>query len=240
MIAVVSTLAPHKVDGQEGRWLEHAEAMIEAGPDRLEWFLAVEIDARGLAPFARLLDRLAQLDGRYWTYHLDQDPDGGDQFEVRSGERHIRVCMGRNLGIEYALRRGASHVLFLDVDISVPADTLPRLLALQHPIVGGHVPSYCLSGPAAEGYPSAWDVQQHWNTAGFLLCEREVIRRVRWGHDPDEGGLSDDPTFARDVARMLGAPTLVRHDVIGDHEPLVPLEQRGTDRLLRKLPVARR
>jgi hypothetical protein len=239
MIAVVSTVAAHKVDGQEGRWLEHAEAMIEAGPDTLEWFLAVEIDGRGLAPFTRLLDRLSQLDGSYWTYHLDMDPEGSDQFEVSTRNRYIRVCLGRNLGIEYALRRRASHVLFLDVDITVPADTLPRLLALHYPIVGGHVPVYCLSGPAAEGYSPAWDVQQHWNTAGFLLCEREVIRRVRWGYDPDDG-LSDDLTFARDVARVLGTPTLVRHDVVGQHEPLVALEQRGTDRFLRKLPVARR
>lgn len=250
MIVVGATMTGFATGRRESclSWLESAEELAASHPDGVRFFAALELDARGLEPFALVLERLAQLGGEYWTYTLD---DG--RTEVTTGNRLGHICAGRNLITDYALGAGASHILYLDADMCPPADALPKLLELRHPLVGGEVPTYALSGPTVHGHhtchPEAWHrgrsarevascsweaypfpVQQHMNTAGFLLVAREVFRRLRWRWDMD-AGMSDDPCYHADARDHLGVETYVRKDCIGRHWPesIPPLEGRGYD-----------
>lgn len=213
------------------RWLEAAEQR-----DGVEHFAALEAPPQARAAFEPLLDRLTDVDGTWWWFTIE------DGRPISSQTRIHRICAGRNLIIERALTGAYSHVLFLDADLAVPPDSCERLAEVDWPVVGGDVPAYCLSGPAVPtrlrfrgrfsfedtGQPYGFPVQRHWNTAGFLLVRTEVLSRVRWGYDPRRG-LTDDPWFAERCEHEGFGPTLVRKDVVGEHEPLVPLEERGLD-----------
>lgn len=229
-------MAPFKATSKEvTQWLANANEMVAdahtAGFSNVHFFVAIEHDGRGLEPFNALLKRLAKIGEikgattTYWTFSICDH-----NTVVDSANRLIRICTGRNLIHEFALRGSeVSHVLFLDSDLIVPGDSISKLMEVDHPIVGGDVPSYCLSGPKLEQY--SFEVREHWNTAGFLLIQRDVIRQVRWRADDHLGGsgCTDDPCFAHDVDKICGHKTRVRKDVIGVHRPLVPLEQRGHD-----------
>jgi hypothetical protein len=236
-VLVASILVAHKLDeGYALKWLDHAEAMRTTHPPGVDWFLAVEVDGRGLDPFKGVLTRLDELGGGVWSYQIDKAPRSGEPWEVTSRDRFIRIATGRNLAIEYALNGGHTHILWLDSDTEPTPDCIPKLLEVARPLVYGHVPSYCLDGPRVDGLPG--DSRRHWSSAGFCMASREVFRRVRWAWDPDVDS-TDDPTFARDVELMgwaLGedwAP-ITRHDVVGRHWPemIWPLEQRPVDRRL--------
>lgn len=235
-IVIGSTVPPFKATSREAtQWLACANEMVvdarDAGFKNVHFFAAVEHDGRGLQPFADLLKQLVRVGklpgatAAYWTFSICDHND-----TVSSSNRLIRICTGRNLIHEFALRNpDTSHVLFLDSDLIVPGDSISKLLEVDHAIVGGDVPSYCLAGPKSTKHN--FPVQQHWNTAGFLLVQRDVIRQVRWRADDHIGGsgCTDDPCFAYDVEKICGHKTLVRKDVIGVHRPLVPLEKRGHD-----------
>lgn len=173
-----------------------------------------------------MAETVRQLGGTVWNYLINETAN-----RVTNDARLAGICAGRNLAHEYAQRdRDISHILFLDTDLQPPVDAIDRLLRLDHPVVGGHVPVYCLDGPRVEEVDG--DVREHWNTAGFLLVARDVFRTVRWRWDL-EADMTDDPAFAHDV-RLLGfGPTWVDHEVIGLHPPLVPFDQRGHDLTLR-------
>jgi hypothetical protein len=183
----------------------------------------LELDARGLDPFAPLLDLLADAGGEHWTFHLD---DGRTEVTTENRLRHI--TMGQNLATEYAVSCGASHMLFLAADLEPPADCLPKLLEVDHPMVGGEVSTYCLSGPDVDGY--GFPVQAHMPTAAFVLIAREVFNRLRWRAD-GEAGMSDDPCYHHDAATLLGVEALVRKDCVGIHHPIRigAIETRGHD-----------
>lgn len=222
MIAVVSTVAPHKL--AEGpayltNWLEGFESLRESVDEPVTAFCAIETWAYGLVPFAGLVWRLDQLGGAHCEFAL-RDPR-----PLTTNTRLTRICTGRNLCMDWALWEAkADWILFLDSDLLLhrPAVALPRLLEMGYPVCGGRVPGYGLSGPKIGGY--SFEVQEHWNTAGFLLVRRDVARMVRWRLDAD-AGQSDDPAFDTDC-RRLGYPTWVRQDVIGQHPPLIAFEDR--------------
>lgn len=237
-ILVGSTIPAFKMtdDGDWWHWLENAEQITDqaARADHdVEWLAVLQYDARGDQPFSQLFDRLSELQAAglsasYWQFSIETH-----DFEITSSSRLVAICTGRNLIIERGIRRGAGAIYFADADISAPDDVLPKLLELDHPVVGGHVPTYCLDGPpveiAAGVGRSKPDVREHWNTAGSLLVHREAFRRVPWRHDPD-AGCTDDPATQHELAQ-LGFPTWVRHDVICEHHPssIVGLEDRGHD-----------
>ena len=207
-------------------WLHNASAFLrdEEGGYESHFFAALEVDARGVEMHRPVTDALATLGGNWWTFHVD---DGAS--ELTSVNRLRRICVGRNLIVERAFCADYTHVLFLDADLTPPPDALRRLLELpDHPVVGGHVPEYCLDGPPVDVLPGA-DVRAHWNTAGFLLVRRDVLDRVQWGH-AGPSGVTDDPWFQDRVREAFGTETWVRHDVVARHDPLVPLEARGYDR----------
>lgn len=278
MILVGTTIAPWKCDGrQDVAWLDYAEEMRAETKQQVGFMAVLEVDGRGLEPYGQVIERLDDLSGDYWRFAFD---DG--ETVVESGNRLIRICMGRNLVQEYAMRRNQpenniSHILFLDSDISPPADAIPKLLELNRPVVGGHVPIYALGGPslisdddkrirrvarrrfafddstageqaywdeqnycnenpwvpAPEGYPAEALVQEHWNTAGFLMVRREVFTSVAWHYNLDKG-LTDDPAYQAATAAKFG-PTWVRHDIEGMHVPIpmVAVGERDGDRIRR-------
>ena len=222
MILIGATCAPYKADdpGSLLSWLANAEK-IQASYE-VEFFAALEVDARGLEPLKPLTVELEEIGGSYWTFSVD---DGATTIDGRN--RLARICAGRNLITQKAHDTGASHVLFVDTDVTLPDDAVLRLLEVDWPVAGLNVPTYCLDGPKVDGYD--FDVREHMNTAGCLLVAREAFRRLRWRWDLDEG-LTDDPCYHADAA-ALGWPTRVRHDVQAAHYPpqIGPVEHRGHD-----------
>lgn len=206
-----------------GNWLANAEKLQALSPEPLHFFAAIEVDARGLEPFAALLERLKQVGGSYWTYSLD---DGRTSVSTANRLRHI--TMGQNLVSDFCSTPGISHLLFMAADCMPPEDAIPKLLEVNHPLVGGEVKTYCLSGPTVLGYP--FPVEEHMATAAFVLIRRDVFKRLRWRWDAEEG-MSDDPSYHHDAQNLLGVPTYVRKDCVGKHYPesIGAIETRGYD-----------
>lgn len=237
MILIASTIAPHKLsEGFALKWLEHYEAMSESVGGNLSVFLAAEIDGRGIGVYEDLYGRLEDVQAVVWTFSINKQPFIHQPCKITTPDRLIRICTGRNLAIEHAIQIGASHILYLDTDTEPTPDCLTKLLETGRELVFGHVPTYNLDGPVMPELPG--DCRQHWSSAGFCMVSREVFRRVRWGHDPDDD-KTDDPCFARDVEAMGMAigkdwTPVTRHDVVGKHWPpsIVALENRGTDLLM--------
>lgn len=244
LTVVATTLASFAMDQNASwsAWLEGAEGLIadeSAEGNDVVHFAALQVDARGLEPFAPLLELLAGLAGSHWTYSLD---DGRTSVTTANRLRHLTT--GQNLCSDYATSVGADHMLFLAADCAVPTNSIARLREVDWPIVGGHVPTYCLDGPTAyrrDPYNyhreqnerwAQWDVRAHMPTAAFVLLERDFFKRVKWRWDPDLQ-LSDDPAMHYDAEHLFGfdPPAVVRHDVIGTHYPesIGAIETRGHD-----------
>lgn len=228
MIVVGTTLAAFVMDNVHtwSAWLRNAEAIQASHPDGVRYFAAIEVDARGLAPFAPLLAELERIGGEHWAFMLD---DG--RTEVTTANRLRHITAGQNLVNDYCRAiPDCTHLLFLAADLEPPADTLPKLLALKHSIVGGHVPTYGLDGPPVDGFPGEWDVRTHMATAAFVMLDRPTFRQLSWRWDLD-AGMSDDPCLEHDARTLLGHRTLVRHDCVGVHWPqaIGAVETRGHD-----------
>jgi hypothetical protein len=241
-VLVASVTVAHKQDGTELAWLRHARQMMASWPGGVRWFCAVEVDARGLAPFAGLLAALRPLAAVIWTYSIDKAPFQLGAWRIHTGERHSRVTTGRNLAATYAMEQGFSWVLYLDTDVEPHPQAIPRLVEVDRPICFGQVPTYGLDGPRLDWLPG--DCRRHSCTAGYVLVHRRAFTRVWWGYDLDSG-LSDDPAYARNVelaGRALSPPEdwrpVTRHDAAGRHHPeqIGPLEARGTDTRLWRTP----
>jgi len=221
MIVVGTTLAAFVMDVEDtwSAWLRNAEEMSHDYD--VVYFAAIEVDSRGIDPFAPLIERLEQVNGLYYTYSID---DG--RTEVTSAKRLRHICAGRNLVQDFSLERRATHVLFLDADTMAPPDAITKLLEMNHPLVGGQVDTYCLTGPPVDKYP--YPVEEHMNTAGFLMVGEPLLTRLRWRWDWE---MSDDPCFHRDSLEFFGIPTYVRKDLKGLHFPqhIPPIERRGHD-----------
>lgn len=225
-IVVATTMAAFVCDDPDTSqaWLRNAEAIQASVPGtEVHYFAGLELDARGLDPFADVIARMDELGATYWTGHLD---DGRTEVTTENRLRHITWF--QNLATDYAVSCRASHLLFLAADLEPPGDCLPKLLEVDHPMVGGEVSTYCLSGPDVDGYP--FPVQAHMPTAAFVLIAREVFNRLRWRAD-GEAGMTDDPCYHHDAATLLGVEALVRKDCVGIHHPIRigAIETRGHD-----------
>ena len=227
MIVAGCTIPSFKMTGDWhnwGAWLANAEAVHQSLDDEVRYMAALEVDARGLAPFAPLLGRLAQIGGEHWTFSLDDHAD-----VITTANRLRRICLGHNLVGTYAIEAGASHVLFLASDTQARDDVLPRLLELDVAAAACHIPTYCLDGPRSGRFP-AWDVREHMESCACMLLRRDVVRRIKWRYDPDVG-TTDDPSMHADLRDFLGEPVYSRHDVTATHWPasIPSIEQRHTE-----------
>jgi len=118
VIVIGSTLASYKCGNvvmglgpEESLWLGYAEQMVEDAATvghEVRFFAALELDARGLAPFTGLLRRLEQIHQdtgatvETWTFGLDTGAHA-----LGTQERLVHICTGRNLVTEHAMRVGA-------------------------------------------------------------------------------------------------------------------------------------
>lgn len=156
-LVVATTLHAYVTDQKDTSeaWLYNAEAIAASVDDDVVFFAALEVDGRGLVPFSNLLARLGEIetatgDGStaWWTFRFD---DGAD--EITGANRLRRITTGQNMANTFADDIGASHLLFCAADCAPDPDVLPKLLEMDHPIVGPEIGTYCLSGdvPLAEG-----------------------------------------------------------------------------------------
>lgn len=245
-VLVGSTVPPYKADHFEyvGAWLDSAEE-LKATPDcEVVFMLALEVDARGENVNSELLDRFDEVGEVRHTFSLNTGAR-----EVTSHERLNRICIGRNTIATYATEFGFDAILYLDSDTSVPGDSISRMLEVDWPIVGGHVGTYNMSGPAVKTYadikrlsgtrptaedelrkiPSS-DARGHWNTAGFLMVRPPLLERLRWRWNLRQG-MTDDPCYQQDARELFHFETIVLHDLVGYHRPgsLPGFDSRGHD-----------
>ena len=225
MIVVGTTLCTFAMSDFEcwSSWLSNAEALAANSPEPVHFFAAIEVDARGMEPFSDLIKRLDEIGGSYWTFSLD---DGRTEITTKNRLRHI--TMGQNLVSDFCSTPGVSHLLFLAADCKAPDDAIPKLLEVNHPLVGGEVKTYCLHGNKVEGYP--FPLEEHMATAAFIFIRRDIFKRLRWRWDTEEN-MTDDPCYHYDAKDLLGVTTYVRKDCIGKHYPesVGGIETRGYD-----------
>lgn len=227
MIVVGTTLTTFAVLDPErsflwSSWLRNAEAIQDSHEDVVQYFAAIEIDARGEAPFRPLLDRLEQLGGTYWTYSLNDH-----RTSVTQANRGRHITFGQNLISEYATAHHATHLLHMAADCEPPADVLPKLLAVRNGIAAAECSTYCMAlgnrervtRPTfrIEGDPG-FPVEIGPMTAVCVLLERELFKSIKWRWDPDLG-KTDDPSFSYDAWRRHGVRTMTRMDCVAIHHP---------------------
>lgn len=234
--------------GEEMSWLENSKQIAEKFPN-VKFFTALELDSRGLEPFARVINALKEINGDFWTYTINDM-----ESSVTSENRWIRIETGRNLIREFAqrLRKTSGHhwgedcteenigvvnydaILYVDSDIILTVEIIEKLFEVDHSIVSADVPVYGLKGKAVSTNPR---IEEHWNTAGMLLVNSPAFYDLPWYHNAYLN-LSDDPTFQSMAERLkvrVGLENLdhtygmtwVRKDIEAEHKgQLLPVENR--------------
>lgn len=229
MIVVGTTIAAFAMEDEDiwKSWLINADEQklrYASQGHELRHFVAIQIDARGVEPFIPLIQEIQRLQGEYWTYSLD---DGREKVTMTNRWRHI--TFGQNLVTEYCQSHpDCTHLLFMAADTAAPPDIIDRMLEMDHPLVAPFIPTYCLRGPRAEGFPDEWEVEDAVASAACIFIARSVFTKIRWRWDLD-AGMSDDPCYHYDALTYLMTPTYVRHDVEARHYPesIGDYESRG-------------
>jgi hypothetical protein len=157
-VLIGSTIPAFKCErGQDTAWLTHGDEWVERGAT---FFLAAQIGQGHDERLDPVIELVKRLHGVVWRFVVDQGED-----EVTGHNRIIAICTGRNLIQEYALRDpDYDAILFIDSDITPPVDGPERLLEVDRPMVGGHIPSYNMKAPAVvwrphpgPTVPTPWD-----------------------------------------------------------------------------------
>lgn len=231
MIVVATTIHAYVMDNEDhwSSWMKNAEQVKNSYQKFGDWadlqyFAAIQVDARGLEPFAPFIERLNSINGAFWTYSLD---DGRTEVTTKNRLRHI-TC-GQNLANDFAMSNPAcSHMLFLAADTMPPDDILPRMLEMDHPLCAPYMPTYGLRGPKIDKY--SFPVMDTMASAAAIFIARDVFSGIRWRWDMDKN-MSDDPCFHHDALHYLKIPTYVREDCIAKHFPeaVGAIETRGHD-----------
>ena len=231
MIIVGTTLHAYVMDNPDhwGSWMHNAERVKAHYKQFGDWadvqyFAAIQVDARGLEPFAPFLHRLGQVGGNFWTYSLD---DGRTEVTTKNRVRHIVV--GQNLCNDYAMSNpSVTHMLFMAADCMPSDDVLPKMLEMDHPLCAPYITTYGLRGPYVERYP--YPVMDAMASAAAIFMDRSVFSGIRWRWDMDKN-MSDDPSFHHDALNYLKIPTYVREDCLAEHFPKAvgAIETRGHD-----------
>lgn len=247
-ILVASLIATPFLDDRRrwGSWLSNSEEIKRSVPGiEVRYYCAVELDGRGMKPYyyAGWTDAATEAGVVFETFTYNS---GRTQIDTNSRLKHI--CLGRNMISQYAIADpGITHIMGLDGDVTPPPDILPKLLAVNYPLVSGHIPTYGFHGPTItqnprhpdQEYPAGWKVQPiPLASAGAWLVERSVFSVLRWRTDPDLR-MTDDPSYLYDAKHTLGIdpPILQRTDTVAKHWPecIGPIETRLPDNKLAPL-----
>jgi hypothetical protein len=217
-IAVCTTLAAYVMDnpGTYASWVENQAAVAEHARSvgvELTYFAAIETDARGIVPFIPLISILSAMqDGDYWTYTLDDR-----RTEITTANRLRHLTMGQNITSEFASAGGYEWMLFLAADTRPPDDVIPKLLEMNHPLVGCELVTYCLRGSRVPQY-TEYPVEEQLISAACIMIHKDVFKLLRWRVDHFIG-MHDDRSYQHDAQELLGIPSYVRKDCRATHYP---------------------
>jgi hypothetical protein len=217
-IAVCTTLAAYVMDnpGTYASWVENQAAVAEHARSvgvELTYFAAIETDARGIVPFIPLISTLTTMqDGDYWTFALDDR-----RTEITTANRLRHLTMGQNIASEFASAGGYEWMLFLAADTRPPDDVIPKLLEMNHPLVGCELVTYCLRGSRVPQY-TEYPVEEQLISAACIMIRHDVFRVIRWRVD-HVLGMHDDRSYQYDAQELLGIPSYVRKDCRATHYP---------------------
>lgn len=219
-------------------WLKNRIDIKGVFPN-VEFFASLEIDHSGLDPFLDVLRGLGEVNGKYWTYSINDNVK-----KVSSQNRWIRIETGRNLIREYAQREtwnenDVNHdiapkikydaILFIDSDMDLTVKAIKGLLEIDSQVVGANVLGYNLVGKDIDGYP---DLQYNGATIAAMLFNAPSYFTIPFHHNSFMK-INDDFSMQDLINKLIG-PIIVRKDVTISHSGrLIPVEARQIpDRLL--------
>lgn len=147
------------------------------------------------------------------------------------------IHMGREWFLESAIKQGASHVLWLDTDMSFPPETAILLAGHDRPIVGCNYPVRTGSGLCTAQRADGTRVETHDGSTGLeevdaigfgvVLMRTDLVAGLarpwfRHGQNARGGDVGEDIMFCRAV-RAAGHAIVIDHDLskeighIGQH-----------------------
>jgi hypothetical protein len=238
-ILIATTMVRWKCESNEHLdWIKDRIKIKKVFPN-CEFFVSIEIDKNGLDPFLDVLRALGEVDGKYWTYYINDH-----QTKVSSQNRWIRIETGRNLIREYAQREtwnenDVNHdippkikydaILFIDSDMDLTVEALEGLLEVDSQVVGATVPGYNLVGKDIDNQPK---LQHGGATIAAMLFNAPSYFTVPFHHNSFMK-INDDFSM-QDIINKLVGPIVVRKDVIVNHSGrFIPVESRQiSDRML--------
>jgi len=198
-------------------WIKNAKEIKDSFPNA-KFFSTFEVDAEGIEPFLEVIEKLKEVDGDYWEYFINDK-----ESKVTADNRLIRIETGRNLIKDYAQRRKADAVLFVDSDMLLTKNVLEKVLEIDRNLVSVDCKSYDLKGKVVHENPR---IEEHWNTAGLLLVNYPAFNDLSWSHNPNKG-LTDDPAYQFHAERLGWGMTWVRKDVSIEHgAKLISVDKR--------------
>lgn len=228
-----------KIDRNEHlTWIQNIVNIKSKFPNA-KFFVALELDSRGIEPYTQFVELLKSLNIDYWTYSIN---DFNEDVTFRN--RWIRIETGRNLIREYAQRKrviGGNHwgedtqkdniginnydaILYVDSDMMLDVIHIEKMFEIDRPLVGVNVPEYGLKGKIINENPR---IEEHWNTAGMLLVNSPAYYQLIWGHNAFLN-LSDDPAFQYISEKIGWGQTWVRKDIDANHKgQLIEVEKRN-------------
>jgi len=148
-------------------------------------------------------------------------------YDQDQGYRLPPICIARNMAREFAMHHDADAILYVDSDVLIPRNSIPRLWETGRNIVGGLVP-----GRGAHSHVYYTGSGQHrrqagkdlleldYATAGFVLIRKPVYRAIawRWGDTHEGNGpVSEDPLFAYDAYKAGFGRWYVCTDLVAKH-----------------------
>ncbi|PJF45121.1 MAG: hypothetical protein CUN55_00595 [Phototrophicales bacterium] len=156
-------------------------------------------------------------------------------------QRLKNIVTARNMAIDYAMARGATHLLFVDSDVAPEPDGVDKLLSLNANLCGGYVP-----GRGAHAHnryvfgevsrtPEGHIICAH-GTCGYMMISRRVFQRIRFRYGPHPENpeilLSEDPAYCLDWKHISGENFIIHTGATATHidDPENPLTPDQTAR----------
>lgn len=149
------------------------------------------------------------------------------KFDQDQSSRLTRICVARNMVMDFFQQTDYDYLLFVDSDVLIPEDAFEKLFSTHYPmsVLSGLVPgrgvhshAQYLFGPIERIEANVVSVE--YATCGFLTIPRDLVfrTRFRWGL-PTKGGVicSEDPLFGQQIREEMGYKWLVFTDCKASH-----------------------